>query len=1227
MKEAEKSGKNVYSAAHIRAQAEPPSAAIDPRSAAGNIAVQELLQSGGMPMDASLRGRYERSFNSDFSAVHVHTDAHADAAARSVGASAFAFGNDIAFAHGGFDPSSPAGLSLLTHELTHVDQQARSISPVGIQRQRLGATTTTTSIPSRQTEVADPDFPFPTDAKVKADDTPFAVGNRTFEFAISAIDPTIFLVPQDASLDDVAARLLGDQKLDDEIDFVPLPDSDEQSGVRLRQYDHLNPDAYKLLIAALDKRVDEDSVWVKDKLCERIITESDQRALTKITLRWSQRSIIKDSSGTQYFDRFLSALDKWTLTSFWGTSQSAYDWLLDSVPSLRELVQKAVTLRSSRSVGYTVTDQQPDFKAGDTVGRFFYSKNFDPLPIKVWERVTVESSMEQAERVMRSGNSAYMRIVIPGKDGKFYGYTVHPKFRSSKGKYDNDWRPDPSTDPNGEYFWYYPGTLFINKNEFRMAFPVGGPEAPNQRRDLLTKALGQATKEDISSIANLDFEVLLTASFDERFRMINMVLDGQGKETEAGAGLLARIIFTTPNADFPAMERKMSTDGTIGRFLKLSKDFPGLALVGRAFTYRSVQAMPPSAEEISKIETLQLGLDSDDRLHFAFSETHKASSETIGPDRWDPKAAASIGHEPTRSSETPGRFEREVIRFYPTLLQSGGVLKLVSATFHDQHVIALPTTRDFLPTELVRIEVLGKRPEIRIVTALEAAGMLEFTTSDWMENVLKPFAKIWMWVPALRGLGFGLSGAIAEVTAMQAVKTFAWEAVVLGSMEVVDAYREELAETEAGRAFLAVYDLAMTALMARDLYKVLSSGVLVKLAEAGGKVFSSLKQATRLAIERSMAEIEALNLAWKRLEEAGELVTSEAGAATRVPKSPERFQQLWMAARAETYTARAVTRLLAAGESTVSAERLFKKLQAISDESAEMARAQRLLAERAAGLAGPQLENFLKAFENTLGNSRGLTHELSGWFQAAARTADPVAYLREVDKLIAKKGVAAVSIEVMGNKAAAGTLDIAWLNKTVLTQRDLSTLGSDPRTPWSAYQKAAASADEDTQFWARTSIRGASAEIVTERNARTILPDHTIRGAQVPMGDSIIDYEVTANGIGSRHGLEIKGWTKDTWKEALDLAKKRMTPPGTLTSTEGKTVAKLDHMIKQLKDAQAFTGKPPLLGLSSDVPAEQIKSLERLLRSEGLGGTQIVRLPESQILEMGRTLRKAMGIP
>ena len=55
--------------------------------------------------------------------VRVHTDSAAAALARSVSARAFTVGSDIFFGPGEYQPATPAGRELLTHELVHVVQQ------------------------------------------------------------------------------------------------------------------------------------------------------------------------------------------------------------------------------------------------------------------------------------------------------------------------------------------------------------------------------------------------------------------------------------------------------------------------------------------------------------------------------------------------------------------------------------------------------------------------------------------------------------------------------------------------------------------------------------------------------------------------------------------------------------------------------------------------------------------------------------------------------------------------------------------------------------------------------------------------------------------------------------------------------------------------------------------------------------------------------------------------
>jgi Domain of unknown function (DUF4157) len=65
----------------------------------------------------------EPRFGADFSAVRVHTDAHAHALARSVNAQAFTVGRNVVFGAGQYAPETESGKRLLAHELTHTIQQ------------------------------------------------------------------------------------------------------------------------------------------------------------------------------------------------------------------------------------------------------------------------------------------------------------------------------------------------------------------------------------------------------------------------------------------------------------------------------------------------------------------------------------------------------------------------------------------------------------------------------------------------------------------------------------------------------------------------------------------------------------------------------------------------------------------------------------------------------------------------------------------------------------------------------------------------------------------------------------------------------------------------------------------------------------------------------------------------------------------------------------------------
>jgi hypothetical protein len=79
---------------------------------------------GGSSLDGQLRQRMEGAFGHDFSAVRIHNDSEAAAAATRMNARAFTIGQQIAFGPGEYQPGTMIGDALIAHELAHVAQQS-----------------------------------------------------------------------------------------------------------------------------------------------------------------------------------------------------------------------------------------------------------------------------------------------------------------------------------------------------------------------------------------------------------------------------------------------------------------------------------------------------------------------------------------------------------------------------------------------------------------------------------------------------------------------------------------------------------------------------------------------------------------------------------------------------------------------------------------------------------------------------------------------------------------------------------------------------------------------------------------------------------------------------------------------------------------------------------------------------------------------------------------------
>jgi hypothetical protein len=77
----------------------------------------------GEPLPAAIRRNFESQLGVPLGGVQVHHDAEAGELARSIGALAFAAGQDVYFAPGRYAPDTPFGAHLIAHELVHVAQQ------------------------------------------------------------------------------------------------------------------------------------------------------------------------------------------------------------------------------------------------------------------------------------------------------------------------------------------------------------------------------------------------------------------------------------------------------------------------------------------------------------------------------------------------------------------------------------------------------------------------------------------------------------------------------------------------------------------------------------------------------------------------------------------------------------------------------------------------------------------------------------------------------------------------------------------------------------------------------------------------------------------------------------------------------------------------------------------------------------------------------------------------
>jgi hypothetical protein len=502
---------------------------------------------------------------------------------------------------------------------------------------------------------------------------------------------------------------------------------------------------------------------------------------------------------------------------------------------------------------------------------------------------------------------------------------------------------------------------------------------------------------------------------------------------------------------------------------------------------------------------------------------------------------------------------------------------------------------------------------------------------------------------------------LAEQLASQAGKTAIRGVVDFGLLQAAQyahAHQEELEKTPEGRMFSAAVTAAIAILATRDISRLMESGLVGKVLSAGREALVVLGSVAKASVSRTLGMFQAAQRAWTSMRQAGALVmvTEFGGLRVLRPRSLAEFGQAFRVAKGQIAGENLIASMERAGAPTTRASSILSRLETAAGGLArsptagkptageiQAARAHREVAEYAVGLQGAARETFLEAVEEALNIGGRRADDLAGFVRAAVRHPNPAAYLKQVQWLSNTK-ISQEAFSVLGAKAGRGSVDLEWLSTRSLTRKDLDFLGRDPNTPWNLFRDASRNpGDLKLLRRAQARARGIAAEQLTDDTLSALVPGYRkdvsvgVYGRQVPMGDSVIDTAVVSTeGLGLRRGVEVKGWTSETWADSLNAYEAADAGEILVSSAERAAAARIRHMLKQLGNAAAESsnvravarGEGPVLVVSRAMRQADKTRLADLIRAAlPDANVEIVFLTEAQITARSGRLRAAFGIP
>ncbi|HSP80360.1 MAG TPA: hypothetical protein VLQ93_17645, partial [Myxococcaceae bacterium] len=723
--------------------------------------------------------------------------------------------------------------------------------------------------------------------------------------------------------------------------------------------------------------------------------------------------------------------------------------------------------------------------------------------------------------------------------------------------------------------------------EWRPGVEGRGDEEEGLRRALLARALAAAVPEELpETLLGLDHEVLGLLTAEQRQRLLETVLEGPAISSAVAreaVALLTRVVESTPAEDFAALERMLTRPEVLRRLMSL--EGPQQALLGQAFTLQALASAPLPLEPLEALPSFHLGRQGE--------EAH----------------LLNVPLEESEGGETLLRFGPVQQRFEARYLSTSEVQ---------------PPGRALRARDWVRVELHGPRPQTRLMTALELALRASEADSGLLWAAVGRIGEMHL-------LYGGVRAPLGVAAARQAaVRHFAGRVALVGVLATVDSHREELSRTEAGRNFLAVHDVALLALAARDVSRLAASGLFQEWARRGAAVLAQVGEKASAGLRESVEGAYALARAAEKVLAEGKAVATGEGLSFTSPEGAGALRHAWFAVRGEMAAERALGSLRRAGVAASEAERTLSALKSLGERSEAWARAWTAVARRAAALPAKEAREYLEAVESLRAAARpaaesAVAELLRG--SASRPPSEALTFLKDAEWLVRRPGLEEEALTVLSRKASSNTLNLRWLHSTKLETEDLNFLGRDSMTPWKTFMEAAEQPGNlKLQLQARRHLRGIAGEMVTERSARRLIPGYKLSGRQVLLEDGhIIDFDLEAADGTVRRALEVKGWTTDTWRRALtawklDAAGARLDP------RQEQLLRQLERLVEQLEDAAKAPRGRPFLVCTDELSQKTFKELEEFILKNSLD-VDVVLVKELEMVATTKRLRAAFNLP